>query len=193
MDQIIPNKDIIEYYGGEITAEDVPLPTETFAQPSTQEVITETSSENITDNLKTLINSSNLEPNEYSIISVNGVPTLVVLKYFPNTIKKGYEIFYSQYLNNVGLIKRAGKKIVVPGFEDINLRLNQDTKEVYELSTGKYIQTQAKSEANIISELETLFNSKDIRSVLQNTKKINTPDQNAPEGLPPIDRTPEQC
>jgi hypothetical protein len=25
MDQIIPNKDIIEYYGGEITAEDVPL------------------------------------------------------------------------------------------------------------------------------------------------------------------------
>lgn len=35
MNQIIPNKDIIEYYGGEITAEDVSLPTESLTQPST--------------------------------------------------------------------------------------------------------------------------------------------------------------
>jgi hypothetical protein len=35
MNQIIPNEDIIEYYGEEITMEDVPLPTEASTQPST--------------------------------------------------------------------------------------------------------------------------------------------------------------
>jgi hypothetical protein len=39
MNQIIPNKDIIEYYGGEITAEDVPLPLEEGIIPTSNKVV----------------------------------------------------------------------------------------------------------------------------------------------------------
>jgi hypothetical protein len=127
-------------------------------------------------NFKDVIDSFNLESNEYEIISINNSPKIIVLKYLPNVVKKGYEFFYTKFADTDALVKRVGKKIVIPGFENINLRLEQDTKLVYELSTGLSLGIKSRVQSDIISEIEELFISKNIYNVLQNSKKINAND-----------------
>jgi hypothetical protein len=121
--------------------------------------------------LQDIINKSNFDKSEYKILLVNGKPSFVVTRYLPATQKKGYEKFYSAYLTNQGYIERYGKKIVVPGFEDIDLRLDQDNS-VFELSTGQFIQTRSNTQKDIIAELEKLFTDKDIRKVIEDITKI---------------------
>ena len=137
-------------------------------QPQTS-VTTDTE---ISKKIKDIINANNLEKEDYEIVLVNGIETLVILVNMPKTIKKGYTVFYSDYLNNQGLYKRAGKKLVVPGFEDIRLMLDQESKAVIELSTGLMVSTQSSTQAKIIEELEDIFKTKNVRSVLENAKKI---------------------
>lgn len=123
--------------------------------------------------IKDIINYSNLEKEDYEIALVNGIETLVILVNMPKTIKKGYTVFYSDYLKGKGLFKRAGKKLVVPGFEDIQVMLDQEDKSVIELSTGLAIPTQETVQSKIIEELEYIFKTKNIRSVIKESKKIN--------------------
>lgn len=144
------------------------LPSMEVIQPQTS-VTTDTE---ISKKIKDIINANNLEKEDYEIVLVNGIETLVILVNMPKTIKKGYTVFYSDYLNNQGLYKRAGKKLVVPGFEDIRLMLDQESKAVIELSTGLMVSTQSSTQAKIIEELEDIFKTKNVRSVLENAKKI---------------------
>ena len=126
---------------------------------------------NINRNVQDIINKSNHEEGEYEVALVNGVQTFISLRKMPKVIKKGYSIFYSDYLK-LGLVKRAGKKIVVPGFEDINLMLDQKDG-VVELSTGLAITTKSLKQTEIIKELEELFRTKNVREVIEKNNKIN--------------------
>lgn len=127
----------------------------------------------INKNVQDIIYKSNLEKGEYEVALVNGVQTFISLQKMPETIKKGYTVFYSDYLKGQGLIKRAGKKIVVPGFEDINLMLDQKDKSIIELSTGLEINTKSSKQTEIIKELEEIFRTKNVREVIEKSKKIN--------------------
>ena len=126
----------------------------------------------VNKDIQDIIYKSGLEKGEYEVALVNGVQTFISLQFMPETIKKGYTIFYSDYLGQ-GLIKRAGKKIVVPGFEDIDLMLDQEDKSVIELSTGLGIRTTSSKQTEIIKELEEIFKTKNVREVIERNKKIN--------------------
>ena len=128
--------------------------------------------------LQDIIINSNLSPENYKLVLINGTPTLINTQYLPNTIKKGYSTFYSSADAPNSLYERVGKQIVVPGYEDVDLALSQDENVVYELSTGSFIDTKATTQKEIIKELESIFIEKDVRAVLDRVKKIqaNSPD-----------------
>ena len=181
----LPNGDVIRNYtitltfrrAADLTA-DMPktpakLSTQSQAPKST------TSTEEINKETKDAIFKSGLEKDEYDVMLVNGVQTLVNLKKMPKTIKKDYNIFYSDYGNGLGLHKRAGKKITIPGFEDISLMLDQEDKSVIELTTGLALPTEKNKEKDIIQELENLFKTKDVKSVIAKSKKISANQANA--------------
>jgi predicted NAD-dependent protein-ADP-ribosyltransferase YbiA (DUF1768 family) len=166
----------------------------------------------INQKIKDIIDKSNLEKDEYEVVLVNGVQTFVDLRLMPESIKKGYGVYYS--LQKDGLLKRAGKKIIVPGYEDIQLIYDQLDGSIIELSTGLLIPTQEKTQSKVINELQDMFEFRNIRLVLEKSDKItaNEPNtvissleglstqptqeeskKNAPEGLPPIDRSIDSC
>ena len=125
----------------------------------------------IDNNIKDIINESSLEKSEYSILLVNGKQTFVDIRKIPNKLFKDSIKFYSSRVPG-GLIEQYGKKLVVPGFEDINLAIDQKGN-VYELSTGMLISLNEKSESGKIQELKKLFTEKDIRKVISTSKKID--------------------
>ena len=127
--------------------------------------------------IKNIIYKSGLEPGQYEVLSINGVEEFINLTQMPKTVKNGYNVFYSNYA--ISLAKRVGKKIIVPGFEDLKLVIEQNTGEIFELSTGFAISTESRSLANKIIELEKLFKEKDIRSVIAKSKKIDANQENA--------------
>jgi hypothetical protein len=128
--------------------------------------------------LQDIIIDSNLSPEDYNLVLINGTPTLINKQYVPNTIKKGYSTFYSSADAPNSLYERVGKQLVVPGYEDVNLVLDQDNNTVFELSTGAFIDTKATTQKEIIKELENIFIEKDVRAVIDGAKKIqaNSPD-----------------
>jgi len=125
----------------------------------------------------TIINSG-YERDEYRLALINGTPIIIITKYLPNTVKKGYSTFYSVANIQNGIFERVGKKIVVPGYEDVDLAMEQDTNAVFELSSGAFIKTKATTQKEIIKELESIFIEKDVKAVLDGIKKIqaNSPD-----------------
>lgn len=126
--------------------------------------------------LQDIIYKLNIEKNEYRIENINGKDRVVDIRNVPEKIKKGYSKFYSE-LAGGAFAERYGKKIVVPGFEDINLMMEQDTTFVYELSTGKAIPTEASTQKGTKEELEVLFNNKNIREVIARNKKTDINNQ----------------
>jgi hypothetical protein len=119
---------------------------------------------------------NNLEPNEVKVVEINGKQRVINISNVPAKVKRGYSKFYSKTSNDIYFIERYGKKIVVPGFEDLNLVIDQESNFVYELSTGQYILTNSSTQKGIKEELETLFKEKDFRTVLTKSKKIDIND-----------------
>ena len=128
------------------------------------------SSKTQTDDLETTVRDLGLEPQEYEIITMNGRRQIVNKTFVPQRIKKGFSKFYSKI--NYGLAERYGKKIVIPGFEDIELMMEQDTNDVYEMSTGLNVPTKSLTQKAKKAEVEELFKTKDIRGILASVEKL---------------------
>ncbi len=123
--------------------------------------------------IQDVINKSNLEKGEYEVALVNGRQTVINLKALPEVIKKGYKRFYSSSPTPNIIIARVGKKITVPGFEDVQFMMDQETKEIIELSTGGILRTKSKVEKDIINELENIFKTTNIKQVIDRLPKID--------------------
>ncbi len=111
------------------------------------------------------------EPNEVKMEKINGKNVAVVTFYTPEKIKKGFSKFYSKTTGDY-IYERYGKKVVVPGFEDIDLRMEQDTNSIYEMTTGSYIKTEQTTQKAIMVELKDLFSKKNVKSVISKTGKF---------------------
>jgi hypothetical protein len=99
-----------------------------------------------------------------------GKKQIVNKTFVPQKIKKGFSKFYSKI--SYGFSERYGKKVVIPGFEDIELMMEQDTNDVYEMSTGLIITTKSSTQKAKKAELEELFKTKDVRAILASTDKL---------------------
>ena len=149
----------------------------------------------IDKDIQDIIYKSNLDTNEYEVIEINGKQRVIDKRFVPERVKKGFSKFYASTAIDGFFIEKYGKKVIIPGFEDINLMMAQDSNYIYELSTGlalpvystRLTQKEAKEDA------EKLFREKDIRKVLAGAKNTDINDalltKIAPEGLPPIDNT----
>lgn len=129
--------------------------------------------------IENTISTTNLKEGDYEILSIDGIPTLVSLQTMPPNPSKTYKVFYSSMANGMGLYKRVGKEVVVLGFEDIKLMIDQVDKSVFELSTGLSINTTTKSLKDKLVELKALFEEKDIRSVIARSQKIAANEESA--------------
>jgi uncharacterized protein YehS (DUF1456 family) len=140
--------------------------------------------------IQDIIYKSNLEPGEYEVVEINGKQRVIDKRFVPERVKKGFSKFYSTY-DQKTFIEKYGKKVILPGFEDINLMMEQDSNEVYELSTGLRVPTTSATQKEIKKEVERLFEEKNIRKILANSKKIDVNNtlltKIAPEGLPEIE------
>ena len=146
----------------------------------------------VDQDIQDTINKSGLKAGEYEVVEINGKQRVIDKTYMPERIKKGFSKFYSSLLGGA-FAERYGKKVIIPGFEDVNLMMEQDSNTVYELSTAQYIQTFSDTQKAIKEEIERIFKEKDVRKILANSKKTDINDalltKIAPEGLPPIDNT----
>ena len=168
----IPNEPVT---GRVIVPEEAPKPVNVPNAPIvTKEVIEEklVEQKDIQKDIKDLILKSNFEPANVKVVEINGKQRIINSEGIPTRIKKGYSKFYSVTVNGI-FNEKYGKKIVVPGFEDINIVIEQDSNAVYELSTGFYFSTNSWTQKGIKEELETIFKEKDIRAALSRNKKTD--------------------
>jgi hypothetical protein len=189
----IPDQDIVDFYGGEIVPLDVADPIIATIEKELENVVplqpTQPST-SVKEGVQDIIYKSNLEPGEYEVVEINGKQKVIDKRFTPERVKKGFSKFYSNIASGT-FAERYGKKIVIPGFEDINLMMEQDTNDVFELSTGFSISTISDTQKAIKEEVERIFKEKNIRKVLADSKKTDINDalltKIAPEGLPSID------
>jgi len=127
----------------------------------------------ISDALQNIIYKTGLEKTDYKVELINGKQTLVVTNSIPKKIFKSSVKFYSDYAEGIGLFERYGKKITVPGFEDVELMMEQGTNRVYEISTGFAIPTTNTTQKDILFELEEIFNKNDVRKAIASKPKID--------------------
>jgi len=92
--------------------------------------------------------------------------TEVVTTYFPDKLKRGYSKFYSKLLEDQ-IAARAGKKITVPNYEDIQLVIEQDTGTIFELTSGGSINTVFSTLKDKILELQDIFDKNNVYEVLE--------------------------
>jgi hypothetical protein len=90
----------------------------------------------------------------------------VVTTYFPDKLKRGYNKFYSKLLENQ-IAARAGKKITIPNYEDIQLVIEQGTGTIFELTSGGSINTVSSSLKDKIVELQDIFDKNNVYEVLE--------------------------
>ena len=166
IDDEISDADIINFYSPVVKAEEQAL----SSQPTQQAPAV-----SIKEGLKDKIIKSGFDPNEFKMVEVNGKERAVLTTFIPERVKKGYSKFYSvvSTINSNLFAERYGKKIVVPGFEDVNIMMEQDSNTIFELSTGLPIPTKEITQKTIKGELETLLKEKDIKTVLSNSKKTD--------------------
>lgn len=110
-----------------------------------------------------------LSENSLSKVTLATSPTgtaEVVTTYFPDKLKRGYSKFYSNLIENQVAV-RAGKKITVPNYEDIQLVIEQDTGTIFELTSGGNINTVSSTLKDKIVELQQLFDEKKVYEVLE--------------------------
>jgi hypothetical protein len=196
IDQEIPDADIIAYYGANVPATQIadvqPTPASIAPTQAVSEKIVPTVSPEVTleEDVQDIINRSNLEADEYEVVEINGKQRVIDKRSVPEKIKRGFSKFYISYSSGT-FAETYGKKVIVPGFEDINLMMEQNTNNVYELSTGLRIPTKSETQKAIKEELEKLFKENNIRKILGDSKKIDVNNnllvKIAPEGLPSID------
>ena len=135
--------------------------------------------EEIPEELKNIVYKSGQEKEDYEIALVAGVPKFIVTGTVPIKLSRGFKVFYSDYAGGQGLYKRSGKKVTIPGFEDIELVMEQETNNVFELSTGLGMpNTKLTKQKEILAELETLFKKQDVRGIIEKSPKINANDAN---------------
>jgi hypothetical protein len=109
---------------------------------------------------------------------------LPIIDLKPKKINKNSRVFYSVTYD--GLAERVGKTVIIPGFEDIQLMMEQGTKDVYEVTTGRIIDALGNTEAIRLNNIKDLFETRDIRTIIKNAKKIQTPKidtTNQPKGV----------
>ena len=118
---------------------------------------------------------SGLEEDEYYIKNINNIPHVIVTKYTPKIVKKGYSKFYSNgsaYGNNF-LLESYGKPFIVTGFEDVQLVIEQDTNGVIELTTGLSVRNNFDTQKEAKEKVLGIFTKNDIYDVLSKQKKLN--------------------
>jgi len=146
----------------------------------------------IDKDIQDIINKSNLDAGEYEVIEINGKQRVIDKRFVPERVKKGFSKFYSSRGDDM-FVERYGKKVIIPGFEDINLMMEQNTNDVYELSTGFSIPSRTTTQKEIKDDIKNLFEGRDVRKITANSKKTDINDslltKITPEGLPPIDNT----
>jgi hypothetical protein len=113
------------------------------------------------------------ENNNTEIVTIDGEQFAIIDLSKP---KKGYTTFYGSSVEPNVLLKKTGKPIVVPGYEDIKLMVETD-KTVIELSTGLSITTKGKSFDSIEKELKEKFDSfegteKSVRTFIKEARKL---------------------
>lgn len=180
----IPDKTTTVISDGKNTEEvvtEVNVATENKESPLPTTQLSNSVKENveIPEKLKNIVYESGKEKEDYEIALVDGVPTFIVTNTVPTKLSKGFKVFYSDYAGGQGLFKRSGKKVTIPGFEDIELVMEQGTNKVFELSTGLGMpNTKLTIQKEILAELEILFKEKNVRSVIEKNKKINANNAN---------------
>ena len=110
------------------------------------------------------------DPSDYEIVLVDGKQTLMLVYNMPEKIKKGFNVFYSSGITQSGLAiinKRVGKPITIEGFEDVQLMMEQDSNNVFELTTGLQITTTSTKQKEILNELKEIFETKNVRDVIK--------------------------
>lgn len=120
--------------------------------------------------IQDIINQSSLEKDEYVIEEIDGQKEVIITKNIPNKIFGNSIKFYTGTTTGA-VIERWGKPIVIPGFEDLTVMIEQGTKAAYELTTGLSFGAQSKSEAAVIKELEEKFKKYNIRTLIADKKK----------------------
>ncbi len=116
-------------------------------------------------------NVVNMFDNDIQTITLKDKEIEVNTTFFPETLKKGYTKFYS--LSSTGAaILRAGKKVILPGYENIQLAMEQETKEIFELNTGLSINTNSKTQKEKLIEVKEKFDNNDINKIIK--EKFNS-------------------
>jgi hypothetical protein len=116
-------------------------------------------------------NVVNMFDNDIQTITLKDKEIEVNTTFFPETLKKGYSKFYS--LSSTGAaILRAGKKVILPGYENIQLAMEQETKEIFELNTGLSINTNSKTQKEKLIEVKEKFDNNDINKIIK--EKFNS-------------------
>jgi len=116
-------------------------------------------------------NVVNMFDNDIQTITLKDKEIEVNTTFFPETLKKGYSKFYS--LSSTGAaILRAGKKVILPGYESIQLAMEQETKEIFELNTGLSINTNSKTQKEKLIEVKEKFDNNDINKIIK--EKFNS-------------------
>jgi len=111
-------------------------------------------------------NVVNMFDNDIQTITLKDKEIEVNTTFFPETLKKGYSKFYS--LSSTGAaILRAGKKVILPGYENIQLAMEQETKEIFELNTGLSINTNSKTQKEKLIEVKEKFDNNDINKIIK--------------------------
>jgi hypothetical protein len=151
--------------------EEVPPPLAPIVSvPSVKKVGEPIDKKDFTNEIKNIILTNNLEI--YKVVEINGEQKIIDLSYVPSKINSNSTKFYTTPSANF-YIERYGKPIVVPGFEDVNLMIEQNTKSVFELSTGRWITVTSKTEEAIKQELKEMFEKINVKEAINKHKKID--------------------
>jgi hypothetical protein len=135
---------------------------------------------------------SKVDRKDVDIIFVNGKPELLHLGNV-GRVKKGYKIFYSllsvtgvpneKDKSKIFFYKRVGKELNIPGHPNIKLILekNDDTYDVYELTTGLRLLSKNReeekgkgktlTEKKLIEELDAFITEKNAEKVISELEK----------------------
>jgi hypothetical protein len=126
----------------------------------------------ISQEIKDKIKANNLEEGEYDVILVNGNQTIILKTNVPGVIKKGFNTFYSESKIDGLIMERVGKKIVMPGFEDLSLMMEQGSNIIYETTTGLNAGKDGTTQKERIQIAKDKFTKYDIRKMLKDIKKL---------------------
>ena len=121
-----------------------------------------------------IISASKLMEGEYKVVKVNGLDVVISMKNIPATIKEGSSIFYLRQPSGV-IEERYGKRFIIPGYEDIEIYEDQESKLFYEASTSLFIKVIGETDSEAREEIKQKFDEKDIRAILSKRDKINAP------------------